>query len=101
MNEDIRRIANHFGVRNQLEKAVEECGELAEAINDYTNGIDLDVDPIDSATDRLHVIEEMADVMILIEQLSYLLSARDEVWRMREHKIERTLRRIKDNYYGP
>ena len=100
MNEDIKRIANHFGTRNQLEKLCEECSELIEAVHDYINGIDIGVDPIDSATDRLHVIEEAADVIVLVEQLCYLLSARDEFWRMREHKIERTLRRIKDNYYG-
>ena len=100
MNEDIKRIANHFGTRNQLEKAVEECGELAEAIHDYLNGIDLEADPVDSARDREHVIEEMADVLILIEELAYLLSARPELWKMRGYKIERTLQRIKDNYYA-
>lgn len=100
MNEDIKRIANHFGTRNQLEKAVEECGELAEAIHDYLNGIDLEADPVDSARDREHVIEEMADVLILIEELAYLLSARPELWKMRGYKIERTLKRMKDGYYA-
>ena len=100
MNEDIRKIANHFGVRNQLRKTVEECGELAEAIHDYINGLDLEADPVDSARDREHVIEEMADVLILIEELAYLLSARPELWKMRGYKIDRTLQRIKDNYYG-
>ena len=100
MNNDLKMIAEHFGPRKQLAKMIEECSELIEAVNVYHDDLVLDSNPLDASIHRLHVVEEMADVQILIDQLTHLLYAKDELKQMREFKIERTKQRMKDGYYG-
>ena len=99
MTKDIKVIADHFGARKQLAKMIEECGELIEAVNVYHDDIAIPSDPVDAALDRIHVIEEMTDVQILIDQLTYLLHAREDMKQMREFKINRTLERVRNGYY--
>ena len=55
---------HHFGAYNQMRQAQEECAELVTAINHF----------IRSNTDetRLEVINEIADVRIMIEQLAQI-----------------------------
>lgn len=100
MNNDLKEIAEHFGARKQLAKVIEECGELIEAANIYHDDLTIDSDPLQAGIDRLHVIEEMADVQILIDQLTHLLYAKDELEQMRVFKIVRTKKRIEDKFYA-
>lgn len=60
INDDLKYIADHYGLEHQLGKCKEELGELIEAI--------------DSTNDEA-IIEEIADVEIMTEQLKQLMRA--------------------------
>lgn len=76
---DLMDIANHYGLEHQLGKCKEELGELIEAI--------------DSANDEA-IIEEIADVENMTEQLKQLMCAGRVVELYKDYKIARQLRRI-------
>ena len=79
INEDLKYIADHYGVEHQLGKCKEELGELIKAI--------------DSTNDEA-IIEEIADVEIMTEQLKQLMRADRVVELYKDYKIARQLRRI-------
>lgn len=60
IHNDLEAIIRHYGVRKQIKKLSEEVFELQEAV------IDCEWD-IDGRTE--HVAEELADVMVLWEQI--------------------------------
>lgn len=86
MNEKLKTIAEYYGLENQLRQLAEECSELAvEANHSARKG---------STTVRL--IEEIADVEIMIDQIRYLAGIQEsDVLKMRYYKIERQLKRIR------
>lgn len=60
-DERIRTIADHYGIKKQMRQLAEECSELAvEASHSARKGT------------TVKIIEEMADVLIMIEQVIYL-----------------------------
>lgn len=107
MNKDVKTIADHFGLAGQLEKLREEMRECDESSRAYQSNLELNPDPltmspeehIDRATEYLHLIEEMADVKLMLDQIVYLLRAESDFKKMYQHKIERTLKRIENGYY--
>lgn len=57
----IKTIADHYGIKKQLRQLAEECSELAvEASHSARKGT------------TVKIIEEIADVQIMIEQIIYL-----------------------------
>ena len=80
----IRKIADHYGLNNQKLKLQEELGEL------ITASAKPDID---------HVVEEMADVSIMIEQVVYLLKKESLFAETREKKIGRQIKRIEEERY--
>ena len=78
------KIACHYGLCNQLKKTLEELEELHEAVSGYIEGKDT----------KAHVIEEIADVEVMTEQLKILFDAEDEADRVKEFKINRQLERM-------
>ncbi len=74
-----------FGAELQEIVAIEECAELIQAISHKHRG-------------REHnVPEEIADVLIVLEQLIIINDCREEVERIRQEKIKRLAERIFDN----
>ena len=70
LKENIKTIADYYGEENQIDKTIEEMAELTQALIKYKHsGGDLF---------KGQVIEEIADVKIMIEQLEYLLKVSDE-----------------------
>ena len=59
----IEKIITYYGWRHQMRKTMEECAELIQAINKYLD------DPHDET--RTHVVEEIADVEFMLEQLKH------------------------------
>jgi NTP pyrophosphatase (non-canonical NTP hydrolase) len=74
-----------FGVRSQLLKTMEECGELTQAIAKYLQYPD--------TTDMEHILEETVDVMIMVSQVSRIFH-HDKVDAMIAQKITRLKRLI-------
>lgn len=85
MQNEIKQIADHYGLNNQMMQTIEEMGELTQAIvKVFRNGLD---------NERDNLIEELADVEIMIEQLDYLLGD-NQIEKIKEYKINRQLSRI-------
>lgn len=96
---DLLAIYDHFGYANQLEKLAEEIQEFSAA---YKNWIVNDCDP--ELWDAL--IEEYADVVIILGQFRKNIIRRDKQYRFHQDladaedsKIQRTLQRIEEGYY--
>lgn len=73
----------HYGTEHQKKKAIEEMGELITAISREQDG---------RATPE-QVITEIADVQIMMEQLS-IIYGYEKVARERERKLERLVARM-------
>ena len=64
-----------FGERWQLRKAQEELGECIAAINHYLN---------DRPGGRKALIDEVADCILMVEQMTYMLGEKEVLQRMQE-----------------
>ena len=84
-------IIDHFGVNRQSRQAMEECGELIQAINKMLRYPDDEVK-------RLELIEEMADVLIMIVQLKIIFDIeQSEIKRMMNYKKSRLVQRYRQS----
>ena len=85
-NPRIIEIADHYGIEKQLHQLAEECSELAvEASHSARKGV------------TVKIIEEMADVLLMIEQVVYLANiAIEDIDECIKFKIDRQLERIKE-----
>lgn len=80
---EIKTIADYYGLESQKVKCIEELNELIEAI--------------ESGSSDIHLAEEIADVEIMISQIKYLRNIPDEqVNEIKQYKIQRQLGRIAD-----
>lgn len=96
MNEkQIKQIADYYGYKRQINKAMEECGELIQALakNNRCLAGDRDIDERETVA---NVAEELADVMICIHQLMYILKIQNTVDAFVDFKILRQLDRIEE-----
>ena len=84
--EKVKEIAEHYGLKNQLRQLAEECCELSvEASHSARKGT------------TVKIIEEMADVMIMIEQVIYLAKIdKCDIEDCINYKINRQLKRIEE-----
>ena len=100
MEKDLLKIIEHFGIRNQLKKFNEECYELEEAILDYQTEIAYFDEDAMTLSIKKHIAEEIADVMLLLEQfkLHYDITS-EEITNIFWNKVARTLERIESGYY--
>ena len=82
----VKEIAEHYGLKNQLRQLTEECSELSvEASHSARYGT------------TVKIIEEMADVMIMIEQVVYLAKIdKCDIEDCINYKINRQLKRIEE-----
>ena len=82
MKVELIQIIAYYGEKHQKNKAIEELLELASAIYD---------------NDKENVIEEIADVLIMIEQMQLIFGiTNDDIQKVKEFKIKRTLERMKN-----
>ena len=95
-NEALEKIINHYGMSKQLYKATEELAELIQALCKWA------VTDAETNTDKLinleeNIIEEMADVQIMLEQLKIFFAVNPQGFEEKmKYKIDRTLKRIKE-----
>lgn len=88
----LKAIFNKHGVSNQLKKLAEEVFELQEAIIEYENSGCCDEE--DSVEFVNHIAEEIADVMVVLNQIkeAYKLDE-DEIKNIMKLKIDRQCER--------
>ena len=100
MNERVKKmkeIADHYGWDSQCQIAIEEMSELTKAIckrqREWSGSL---LSESTESRERTEIIEEIADVWIMLVQLTYLLSADWEVDESINQKIERQLKRMEE-----
>ena len=87
---------DHFGARAQLIKTIEEMDELREDINEslwYASRCGVQLDPHSSMEKRNRLIEEIADVYNMLDQIVILFSVYCDVEQMKLRKMARTMER--------
>lgn len=98
MDVAIKHIADKYGYDAQSRQLIEECAELIQAVNkvwriQQINGRTVSQD-IDLSFAKEHLIEGLADVSIMVEQMLYLLDCKSDFEAERAKKIKRQLGRM-------
>lgn len=89
IDDAIKTIAYHYGVKAQSMQTCEECAELIQAVSKLTRGV--------TEMRILALVEEIADVRIMMSQLMQFFGIPEaEVSELVEEKLERQLKRIKE-----
>ena len=83
-------IINTYGTQSQQDKSIEEMSELQKAILKHRWN--------PSEETRKDIIDEIADVSVMLEQLKIIYSCRKEVEERMDYKIDRQIKRIKKKY---
>lgn len=103
MTNEANRIADHHGLKVQMQQLIEEMSELTQAICKYKRKHG-EGQPISDMVTYRHVeenlVEELADVRLVLGQVIHLLDCDDAVQEIMKQKIKRTLERIGENNAG-
>ena len=87
---DLNTIVETYGSDKQEDMAIEECSELIKAILKFRRSNAKDSDLRDA------VIDEIADVQIMLTQLGIIFNCVEEVNERIDFKIDRQMGRIQD-----
>lgn len=97
MREKVIQIAEHYGYKGQTRQLGEEMAELTIAISKYERAKEDDaVHDFDAL--KMDIVEEIADVEVVLEQIKYILGCDWEVFKTKLTKVDRQIARIKDEY---
>ncbi len=98
----IQKIAQHYGYDTQSRQCIEEMGELTQAINKYWRK-DLQCGKYpynprdgympDGSKEYNNLVEELADVQIMIWQMKFILTETD-FDEIIQQKLDRQMERI-------
>lgn len=84
-------IYAHYGAQSQLRQLCEECGELIQAACKLQRKIDSERP---AAQELVNLMEEIADVSIMVEQVSKLFGSKP-LSVMIDRKLDRQLQRMR------
>ena len=103
MKDDLLKIINTYGLMPQLKYFQSEVFELNEAIIQMQNkkwemeGKTPEIVEPTLYDFRLHIAEEIADVMVMLKQFQYYYGIEDkEIEEVMKYKIDRQLERIEN-----
>lgn len=86
-----RRIFDHYGIDSQARILQEECAELIQAVSKiFRYGV--------TSETYENLIEELADVSIMLEQMKYWL--KDDLTGVIDVKLQRQKERIANERHG-
>ena len=96
MNKEIlQKAIKTYGTHNQMLKCIEECGELSRAISriliELSSG-----DGFTTEESEKNLYEELADVLIMIDQMMMLFDCRDKVFEQGARKLDRLKERLQN-----
>jgi hypothetical protein len=83
-----RSIIDRYGVPSRVDLTIEECSELTKAL------LKMRRSETDSNVLRADIIEEIADVSIMLEQLKIIFDCEKEVSKEIEYKLNRQIKRM-------
>ena len=92
MQDKIKFIADHHGIHSQLIKLVEEMSEVTKEITKLLNTT-RDEEILDIYRNTLP--EELADLSLVYEQVTYLVGCEEQIEEWRQYKATREVRRIR------
>ena len=96
MTSSLNDIVEHYGIKHQLKKFNEEVFELNEAVTTVTAISDYGGE--NTIFDYKHIIEEIADVLVLLRQIQLYYDIDDEaIKEIMEQKVDRQINRIKES----
>ena len=102
MDKDLLKIIKHYGILSQLKYFQSEVFELNEAIIEYEDrknisDFNLNVFKVTAMPVKQHIIEEIADVMVMLMQFKeYYHIDGSEIMKIMREKIDRQLGRIEN-----
>lgn len=98
VSEQNKETAKYYGYEAQSNQLTEECAELIQAVSKYRRavaGLGQPVTEDKKAVALENLIEEIADVEIMLEQVKYLLRIpEEELEAVKLYKVKRTRERI-------
>lgn len=101
ISEQNKETAKYYGYEAQSNQLVEECAELIQAVNKYRRvetGLGQPVAEDKKAIARDNLVEEIADVELMLEQVKYLLQIpEDELLAVKTFKVNRTKERMESS----
>lgn len=94
MHNAIKMISDYYGLSSQMDQTVEECAELIQALNKYKRNTCIST--------KENILEEIADVEIMLEQMKWLLAGVGQsytdinfkIWKIKNEKVKRQLERM-------
>lgn len=92
---DIKKIADYYGLKSQINQTTEECGELIQALAKYNRCLAGDR-KIEEREAVAKIAEELADVMVCVHQMMYILKIQNTVDAFVDFKILRQFARIEE-----
>lgn len=102
--EKIYHIAAHYGYESQSRQLIEEMAELTVALNKWwrLNNGDMKIDRDLMVRYSTDIVEEIADVTIMLKQLQHLLEISDgTLEETMDWKLDRTIKRIENSLAEP
>lgn len=95
MNQD--KIIEHYGTASQLGIATEECAELIQAISKMNRSSGFLPDSVKFCEAKANLEEEMADVIVCINQLQKIFDISDSrISELANYKICRQIARMRE-----
>lgn len=95
--EEYKLFIAEKGQESQMIHCVEEMSELTKEICKYMRVKQFDSENVKKLEEvRQNIVEETADVLNFLEQMQ-MIFGEEEVDRLRQQKIERTLNKLKNN----
>lgn len=79
----LKEAVYRYGVTQQLDMTIEECGELITALSHHKRG----------RASKKEVVTEIADVQIMLDQLK-LIFDKEEIDKEIEYKLNRLKKRL-------
>jgi NTP pyrophosphatase (non-canonical NTP hydrolase) len=83
----LQQIANKYGIENQMIQAIEEMAELIQALCKQWKS--------KNTEPSQNIMEETADVTIMLKQLTYLFDCQKQVDNYKNIKINRQIERMR------
>lgn len=90
--EVLQECVNTYGAEAQVDMAVEEMSELTKALLKYRRKAAQGGKDLEAA--RENILEEVADVIIMLTQLIMIYGGRDLVQATIENKVDRQIKRL-------